>query len=42
MPLPPDDGTPLVEERFQVDHGDDGVDEEAEKVRQGGVRDTVG
>jgi hypothetical protein len=38
----PEDGAALVEEVFQVDHACNGVDEEADEVREGDVGDAVG
>lgn len=38
----PEDGAAEVEEVLEVDHGDDGVDEEADEVRKRDVRDAVG
>jgi hypothetical protein len=39
--VPPDLGYTGVEEGFEVGHGEDGVEDEAEEVRERGVRDAI-
>lgn len=38
----PDDRYTLVEEVFQIGHGDDGIEEEANEMWNGDMRDAIG
>lgn len=40
--LLPDDRYTLVEEVFQIGHGDDGIEEEANEMWNGDMRDAIG